>query len=1028
MANENNYIGVAMGLDVSDLKAGVAEANKQIQLANSKFKAAASEMDDWTKSTDGLTAKIEQLDTVLDMQKKKLSGLEAEYAKVAKEQGENSEAARKLQVQIYNQQSAVNKTQRELNNYRETLQGVEEGTVDLEQVSIRGGKAIEKAGKQTEEAGERAEEASGGFTIMKGAIASLVADGINALVGSVKNGVSALMNLSAETQEYREDIGKLKTAWESAGKTTEQATAIYKEFYSVLGEEDRSVEAVNHLAKFVDAEEDMVKWTNIAAGVWGTFGDSLPIEGLTEASNESIKTGAVTGVLADALNWAAKSGETFGVQLKENTEANEEWNKAVSEATSAEEFFNLALQECTTEQERQALITDTLNGLYSEAAENYKKNNKSVIEARKATSAYNDEMAELGEAMEPVNANLTDLKSSLAKGLAPVVKKQIIPAFREFTNELKESDTIDKFSDSVGDIAEKALPLLAKGMKFVVENGKTLITTVGTAATVFATFNATMSVANTVTATTKAVKGLTTGVGLATKAQTVWNAVMSANPIGAVLTAVGLLTAGVVALAVANKNAAKETDLLSESQRDVVDSAEDAAKQYKDTKKAAEELASAENANIGYTKTLVKELASLADADGKVKEGYEGRAQFILTQLNEALGTEYTMNGNIIEQYGEMIKSINDVIEAKRAQILLSTYEETYRQAIENVAEAEKARAIQAQELAMQQEVYAEAERKAQEARLALNEKVANAKTEADLRSLSAEANYVYGLETNALKEKGILEDKQLAYSESEAALYQYYADIGNYEQAHTLLLEGETGEAIQLLNNLGSGFQTVASTAKLSAEEQKKVLEQQVIDTEVNAILMKEAYENGVEGVTEAMVKTAEEQAELAKEEFKSVGGDISEGIAEGAEGKSWILNNSMTRLIGSAIAAARKAADSHSPSRKARKLIGLPIGEGAGLGVLDAIPEVKKNMRTFNDYIFENLGKTKSGLRVGVAHSGYAGTSSSPVTPVGTTIDARMTVNYNGTLSRKQLKQLENDNYTAIRTRLATEGAIKK
>ena len=80
----------------------------------------------------------------------------------------------------------------------------------------------------------------------------------------------------------------------------------------------------------------MSQWTDIAAGVWATFGDSLPIEGLTEASNETAKTGKLTGVLADALNWAGIS----------------------------EDDFQSSLDGCNSEQERAALITDTLNGLY----------------------------------------------------------------------------------------------------------------------------------------------------------------------------------------------------------------------------------------------------------------------------------------------------------------------------------------------------------------------------------------------------------------------------------------------------------------------------------------------------------------------------------------------------------------------------------------------------------------------------------------------------------------------------------------
>ena len=155
MPEEKNYIGVAMGLDVTDLKAGLSEANKQIQLANSEFKAASSGMEDWTKSTDGLSAKVKQLDSVLEMQKSKLAGLEAEYEKVVKTQGENSEAARKLKVQINNQQAAVNLTQKEFNNYSETLKEAESGNIDLTKATLKNGKTLDEQGDSAEKSGKK---------------------------------------------------------------------------------------------------------------------------------------------------------------------------------------------------------------------------------------------------------------------------------------------------------------------------------------------------------------------------------------------------------------------------------------------------------------------------------------------------------------------------------------------------------------------------------------------------------------------------------------------------------------------------------------------------------------------------------------------------------------------------------------------------------------------------------------------------------------------------------------------------------
>lgn len=497
MATENNYIGVAMGLDVTDLKAGLSEANKQIQLANSEFKAASSGMDDWTKSAEGIRLKTTQLSTVLDLQKKKLAGLEAEYEQVVATQGENSEAARKLKVQINNQQTAINNTARELKNYETTLEGVEDGSIDLENVTLRAGRAIEKTGQQ-------AEKAEGGFTVLKGAVATFAGNVLTSLVSGCKNAISSLFGLSQATQEYREDLGKLETAWESAGKSTELATETYKNFYSVLGEEDRSVEAVNHLAKFVDTEQDMAKWTDICTGVWGTFGDSLPIEGLTEAANETAKVGKVTGPLADALNWA-------GVN---------------------EDKFNESLAKCNSEQERASLITETLNGLYGEAAENYKENNASIIEARKATSDLKDTQAELGEKMEPLTTKLTEGWNKILTKILELVEGVDFNAF---------AATIESAFDG---IVNTIIPAIVNGLKWIIDNKDILLAGIVAIGSAFAAWK----VVGIVQGIVKAFKAWTLATQGQTIAQKLLNTAMKANPIGIVITLLAALVGGFITL------------------------------------------------------------------------------------------------------------------------------------------------------------------------------------------------------------------------------------------------------------------------------------------------------------------------------------------------------------------------------------------------------------------------------------------------------------------------------------------------
>lgn len=385
MADNTNYIGVAMGLDVSNLKAGLLEANKQIQLANSEFRAASSGMDDWTKSAEGITVKVKQLDSVLKAQKSKLAGLTAEYEKIASEQGEGSEAARKLKVQINNQQAVVNKTQKEFNNYTETLKQAEAGTIDLAEVTLKGGKAIK-------DMGDNADDASGKMGGL-GGVAKGVVGGIAAIGAAAVGAVAGFLSLASSTREARENFNKLETGFTTAGHSAEAATETYKTLYGVLGDEGQATEAAAHLAQLAKSEEDLAKWTDIATGVYATFGDSLPIENLTEAANETAKTGQITGGLADALNWAGES----------------------------EEEFQAKLDAASSEQERQALITETLNGLYSEQSKTYKELNGDIMAAREADAALTQAMAELGAIAEPILTTLKQLAADLLTEMQPFV-------------------------------------------------------------------------------------------------------------------------------------------------------------------------------------------------------------------------------------------------------------------------------------------------------------------------------------------------------------------------------------------------------------------------------------------------------------------------------------------------------------------------------------------------------------------------------------------------------------------------------
>ena len=272
--------------------------------------------------------------------------------------------------------------------------------------------AARDAGEGAEKAGDGARKAGEGFEAAAVAAGTFVADGLRAIISGAVDTVRALLELSESTREYREDMARLEAAFTTQGHSAEAAKGVYEDFYAILGESDRSVEAANHLAELTSNEQEFAQWGTIAAGVSAKFGDSLPIEGLTEAANETAKVGQVTGPLADALNWAGVS----------------------------EEEFNKQLAACNSEQERATLITETLYGAYEEAAAEYNELTASTQEARRATMRMEEAQAGIGAAIEPVTTAWTNLKAKGLEAIKPAIEF-VADKIQELTQWMKEHET-----------------------------------------------------------------------------------------------------------------------------------------------------------------------------------------------------------------------------------------------------------------------------------------------------------------------------------------------------------------------------------------------------------------------------------------------------------------------------------------------------------------------------------------------------------------------------------------------------------
>ena len=267
---------------------------------------------------------------------------------------------------------------------------------------------------------------------------------MKAVATAVVAGATALIGLAEATKEYRTAQAKLNSAFEAAGSSAEQAKTTYNQLYRVLGDTDVAVEAANHLAKLTTNEQDLAEWTKICQGVYATFGDSLPIEGLTEAANETARVGTLTGSLADALNWA-------GVN---------------------EEEFQAKLDACNSVAEREALIRETLNGLYTDAAEAYEENAASLLRANEAQERMTSALAALGEIAEPIVTELKMLAASLLESLVPGLQL-VSEGLNDMVNGLDGG--AEKMSEGISMMIESLLAKIVELLPTLLEIGVQII-------------------------------------------------------------------------------------------------------------------------------------------------------------------------------------------------------------------------------------------------------------------------------------------------------------------------------------------------------------------------------------------------------------------------------------------------------------------------------------------------------------------------------------------------------------------------
>lgn len=428
MARKNNVIGIELGVDVTSLKLGLAEANKRIRESEKEFNVASSSMENWTKSIDGVRAKVKQLTDAYKLQELKLRAIQEEYDATVKSQGANSKQATKLKNDLQSQQITVNKLKISLENYEETLEKAEKGEIDLEKATLKNGKAFQQLDKHVDTAKDSTSKLSEGFTVLKGTLANLISNGISAFVSGIKESI-------ANTKELRKEFGMLEAAAKTTGSSFESAQKAMIDVASITEDTGAAVEGVNNLMSAGFDGDALDSLTDELLGASIKFKDTLKFEGLSDGLQETLATGKAIGPFSELL-------ERSGVSL---------------------ETFDAGLAECNTQAEKQQYVLNQLSKLgLGEVKKEYEEINGSLIDNNRANLENQKAWAGIGEALEPLSTQMLNLKTKGLKALTPAIQAISKTFQKMFSGDFSGAfGDIKKFFNNVRDKIVENLPIIA---------------------------------------------------------------------------------------------------------------------------------------------------------------------------------------------------------------------------------------------------------------------------------------------------------------------------------------------------------------------------------------------------------------------------------------------------------------------------------------------------------------------------------------------------------------------------------------
>ena len=353
----------------TEFKRSLSEANSNLKVMRSEMSLVDAEFKGQANSMDALTAKNKILRREQEQQVEKVKALERAVKDAADAYGENDK-----RTDNYRQQ--LNRAKKELIDMNDALDENEKYLDEARKSADKCASSIDEFGREVKDAGDSLGD-GGGLLSQLGDLKGLLAGG--AIVAGAKAVGDAIIGIVEDTEEYRKIMGTLEISSQQAGYTADETAEAYKRLHGVLGDTQTAATTVANLQAIGLSQSDLITLIDAATGAWATYGDSIPIDGLAEAINETIQTGKVTGTFADVLNWAGQNEDEFNAKLEA--------------ANSTAERAQIVLAQLSSQN-------------LPNAGQAWRDANEDVIKYNESQQNVDDAMAKLGERLAPVAAGI----------------------------------------------------------------------------------------------------------------------------------------------------------------------------------------------------------------------------------------------------------------------------------------------------------------------------------------------------------------------------------------------------------------------------------------------------------------------------------------------------------------------------------------------------------------------------------------------------------------------------------------------